>query len=53
VKLILIQYRIIKNYSKYIAKMAQNAISEELKFKIFLGACPQTPLVSAAFGNCR
>jgi len=26
-------------------KMAQNAISDDLKFKIFLGgACPQTPL---------
>jgi len=34
-------YLTVKNYPK----MAQNAISDELKFKIFLGgACPQTPL---------
>ena len=32
------------------SKMAQNAISDDLKFKIFLGGMPPDPL-AAAFGN--
>ena len=36
-----------KNHSK----MAQNAIYKEVRFKIFLGVCPQTPLAWAAFSN--
>ena len=44
-KFILIQYSIIKIYSKYIiAKIAQNAILEELKFKNFLGSMLLDPL---------
>ena len=41
-------YSMIKVYNEYIAKMAQNAISVELKFKIFLGVCPQHELPLAA-----
>ena len=32
------------------SKMAQNAISDDLKFKNFLGGMPPDPL-AAAFGN--
>ena len=39
--------------NSYIAKMAQNAISVELKLKIFLGGMPPDPLAWAAFANCR
>jgi len=31
--------------------MAQNAISDELKFKIFLGGMPPDPLAWAAYGS--
>jgi len=34
-----IGYLTVKNY----IKMAWNAISDELKFKIFPGACPRSP----------
>ena len=33
-------YSMVIVYNEYIAKMAQNAISVELKFKIFLGGMP-------------
>ena len=37
-------YSTIKIYNEYTAKMAQNAISVELKFKIFLGGHAPDPL---------
>ena len=37
-------YSMIKVYNEYIAKMAQNAISVELKFKISWGGMPPDPL---------
>jgi len=40
-------YLTVKNY----IKMAQNAISDELKFKNFLGAMPPDPLAQAAYGS--
>ena len=46
-------YSTIKVYNEYIAKMAQNAISVELKFKIFLGGMPPDPLAWVAFASCR
>ena len=36
-------HSMIKIYNEYIAKIAQNAISVELKFKIFLGRMPPDP----------
>ena len=36
-------YSMIKVYNEYIAKMTQNAISVELKFKFFLGGMPPDP----------
>ena len=37
-------YSMINVYNEYTAKMAQNAISVELKFKLFLGGMPPDPL---------